>query len=33
MSADIARNLRHWYVAVSTVTVHSSFFPTFDFFF
>ena len=23
----------HWYVAVLTVTVHSSFFPTFDFFF
>ena len=22
----------HWYVAVFTVTVHSSFFPTFDFF-
>ena len=23
----------HWYVAVLRVTVHSSFFPTFDFFF
>ena len=32
MSADIARNHDHWSVAVLTVTVHSSFFPTFDFF-
>ena len=29
MSADIDD---HWSVAVLTVTVHSSFFPTFDFF-
>ena len=32
MSADIARTYDHWSVAVLTVTVHSSSFPTFDFF-